>query len=114
MLNQQRASRNRRLVLSAGTRPAFLAKRSILRPQARHVASALVALVVIILLGGFILWIAGNHEYPLWECIYFALYTVSTVGYAELPHFANHPGIHLVVSALIVAGVGAIAFFSRH
>jgi voltage-gated potassium channel len=70
-----------------------------------------VALVIIVLLGGLALWLAGQHEYPLWECIYFALYTVSTVGYAELPHFGDHPGLHLVVGMLIVAGVGAIAFF---
>jgi voltage-gated potassium channel len=86
-------------------------RRRLARPQARHVVSALVALVVIVLLGGTGLWLAGGNEYPLWECLYFALYTVSTVGYAELPHFANHPGIHWVVGLLIVAGVGAIAFF---
>jgi voltage-gated potassium channel len=89
----------------------MLKGRQVLRPQARHVASALLALVVIVLLGGFVLWLVGANEYPLWECIYFALYTVSTVGYAELPHFGSHPGIHWVVGALIVAGVGAIAFF---
>ena len=80
-------------------------------PLARNVMRALLALIVIVLFGGVGIWIAGESEYPLWECIYFALYTVSTVGYAELPNFETHPGIHWVTGALIVAGVGAIAFF---
>jgi len=81
------------------------------RPFARNVMRALLALLVIVLLGGFGIWIAGEHEYSFWQCIYFAIYTVSTVGYAELPDFEVHPGIHWVTGALIVAGVGAIAFF---
>ena len=93
------------------TPPLRLAKRPAARPHARHVTSALAALFVIVLAGGFVLWLSGDHEYPLWQCIYFALYTVTTVGYAELPHFGNHAGIHLIVALLIISGVGAIAFF---
>ncbi len=90
---------------------AHRARHKLLRPLARNVVRALIALVIIVLLGGVGIWVAGEHEYPLWECIYFALYTVSTVGYAELPHFETHAGIHWVTGALIAAGVGAIAFF---
>ena len=72
---------------------------------------ALVALAIIVLLGGASLWLVGNHEYPLWECFYFSLYTVATVGYSDLPNLAAHPGAHVIVSLLIIAGVGAFAFF---
>jgi len=81
------------------------------RSHTRNVTRALFAMVSIVLVGGVALWLAGEHEYPLWECIYFSLYTVATVGYAELPNFAQHPGIHWVIVVLIVAGVGAISFF---
>lgn len=82
-----------------------------MRPQSRHVLYALVALVGIVLAGGLLLWLAGAGEYPLWECLYFSLYTVATVGYSELPHFERHAGAHVIVSVLIVTGVGAYAFF---
>ena len=85
--------------------------RRIVRPQARHVFYALVALLAIVLAGGLLLWRVGSGEYPLWQCLYFSLYTVATVGYGELPHFEQHRGAHSIVSVLIVTGVGAFAFF---
>lgn len=73
--------------------------------------SALALLGTVITIGGVVLWILGEGEYTLWQAIYFAIITVSTVGYGELPHFENHTGSRVVTGVLIIAGIGAIAFF---
>jgi voltage-gated potassium channel len=77
----------------------------------RRVGGALLLLVTLILSGGLLIWVLGEREYDLWETIYFAIITVSTVGYGELPHLHEHRGGQIVTALLILAGVGSIAFF---
>jgi voltage-gated potassium channel len=77
----------------------------------RRVGAALLLLVAVILTGGLLIWLLGEREYDLWETIYFAIITVSTVGYGELPHLNQHRGGQVVTAVLILSGVGAIAFF---
>jgi len=77
----------------------------------RRVLSALGLLVLIILLGGIALYYLGHGEYSLARSVYFAVITISTVGFAELPHLAAHPAARLVTGLMIIAGIGTIAFF---
>ncbi len=77
----------------------------------RRVGAALLLLVAIILSGGVAIWLLGGREYGLWETIYFAIITVSTVGYGELPHLHQHQGAQIVTALLILSGIGSIAFF---
>ncbi|HEY4159777.1 MAG TPA: potassium channel protein [Polyangiaceae bacterium] len=82
-----------------------------MRWEIRRVFYALVAFTVIVLTGGVGFWAFGAREYSLPDSIYFALSTAATVGFAELPHLARHPGLRVISGLLIVAGIGAIAFF---
>lgn len=43
-------------------------------------------MVGVVVGGGVSSWRLGNGDYGLGESVYFSLYTVATVGYAELPH----------------------------
>jgi voltage-gated potassium channel len=45
------------------------------------------------------------------DTIYFAIYTVSTVGFSELPRAHDYRGVRVVTGLLIMAGIGTIAFF---
>ena len=64
--------------------------------------------------GGFGLWLLTNERFTLWQTIYFALITVSTVGFAEPPELEHYPGAQALVAVIIVSGVGAIAFFESY
>lgn len=69
------------------------------------------ALSVIVVGGGVLFWSLIGGAYSLFDSIYFALITVSTVGYSELPRMDLHPPARLVVMGLIVIGVASVAFF---
>jgi voltage-gated potassium channel len=68
-------------------------------------------MAMIVIGGGITIWGLAEGEYGLFESIYFSLYTVATVGYGELPNMEAHGPIRVVNTMLIVAGIGAIAFF---
>jgi len=78
--------------------------------RARFVFSAAL-LTAIVVGGGTIFWLLVGDTYSFFDSIYFALITVSTVGYSELPRMELHPIARVVVMTMIVTGVGAVAFF---
>lgn len=61
--------------------------------------------------GGTIFWLFERASYSLFDSIYFALITVSTVGYAELPQMEHQRSARIVVMGMIVTGVAVVAFF---
>ncbi|MCH2108388.1 MAG: potassium channel protein [Polyangiaceae bacterium] len=63
------------------------------------------ALVVVVVGSGIALWITGGGEYSLFDAIFFALITVSTVGYGELPNMESHEGARAVAAITIVFGL---------
>lgn len=77
----------------------------------RRVLVALLVLACVTITGGVVLWFATGRVYAISDAIYFAVITVSTVGYGELPDMTAHHSARVVTSVLIVAGIGAIAFF---
>lgn len=78
--------------------------------RARFVFSALL-LTAVVVGGGAIFWSLEKANYSLFDSIYFALITVSTVGYSELPRMDLHPSARVVVMGLIVTGVAVVALF---
>lgn len=77
----------------------------------RRVLAALGIMACVVGAGGTTLWSLTDGKLPFWQCIYFALITVSTVGFGEPKELENYPGAHVVVAVMIVSGIGAIAFF---
>lgn len=65
-------------------------------------------LTIVVVGGGAVFWLF-QPRYSLFESIYFALITVSTVGYGELPQMDHHGRVLAI--GLIVAGVGVVSFF---
>jgi voltage-gated potassium channel len=68
-------------------------------------------LSALILASGLLFWRLSDGGYSLFDSIYFALITISTVGYSELPRMDLHPAARLVVMGMIVAGVASVALF---
>ena len=65
----------------------------------------------VVLGSGLLFWSLEGNAYSLFDSVYFALITVSTVGYSELPRMDLLPTARMVVMGMIVAGVAAVAFF---
>lgn len=77
----------------------------------RQIIAACVILSLTVFGGGFAFWWATNGELRLDEAIYFSLITVTTVGFGEPAVLSNYAGTKIIVSVLIIAGVGTVAFF---
>jgi voltage-gated potassium channel len=80
-------------------------------PAIRRVLSAVLLLLMVIFTGGVVVWLIGGGRWSLFETIYYAIYTVSTVGFSELPGTDSFAIVRVVTGVLILGGLGAIAFF---
>jgi hypothetical protein len=76
-------------MVSSGARPWCIIGLPVQKISVHHVLWALLLVVTILSLGGTALWLLGEGEWGLGESLYFALVTVATVGYGELPNLAN-------------------------
>jgi voltage-gated potassium channel len=85
--------------------------RPLVDPSIRRVLSAMALLNVVIVVGALVIWWIGGGDWSLLETIYFTVYTVSTVGFAELPRTEHHLWVRVATGLLILAGIGTIAFF---
>ncbi len=77
----------------------------------QRVLLALIILLAVVCTGGVLLWLITDGHFTISETIYFALITVSTVGFGEPPELSDYAGTRGVVAGLIVSGVVALAFF---
>ena len=68
-------------------------------------------LTFVVLGSGTLFWTMEGHTYSLFDSIYFALITISTVGYSELPRMDLLPLARVLVMGMIVMGVATVAFF---
>jgi voltage-gated potassium channel len=56
----------------------------------------------------------GGGTWTLGETLYFALITVSTVGYGEMHDVGNVPGARALTGVLILLGSGALVYFQSN
>lgn len=76
-----------------------------------RVGLALSALLTVVVVGGFAVWLTDIKRYSLAESLYFALYTVTTVGYGELPDFRHHVWARVAAAVLMVLGLIVVSIF---
>src|SRR5262249_23769802 len=82
-------------------------------PMFKRLAYAAMAFVVVILGGGIGYYLIGDGKWPLGDCLYMTVITVTTVGYAEVlqgmdvTHYAR-----LFTVVLLIFGTGSIVFFA--
>lgn len=80
----------------------------------RRILIASSLLLTVIVLGGLGYRLLGQGIWPLAESIYFAIITVSTVGYAELPEMDHVEGARLLTGILILVGSASLVFFQSN
>ncbi|MDW8246399.1 MAG: potassium channel protein [Sandaracinaceae bacterium] len=66
----------------------------------------------VLIVGSLGFWFIGQGDWLWWDCFYFTVITLSTVGFGEtLPHFDKYPHARLWTVVLIVAGSGTLVYF---
>jgi len=78
--------------------------------RVRFVSSVALLTLLVVGSGALFHYLVGG-AYTLFESIYFALITIATVGYSELPRMELHPIARVLVMFMIVGGVAAVALF---
>ncbi|HEY7954404.1 MAG: potassium channel family protein [Polyangia bacterium] len=76
---------------------------------------ATLALGAVFLLGTFGFWSLGEAYLPrnpwsLADCAFFTVTTITTVGFAELPHLARVPGARVFTVAVLLVGLGVALY----
>lgn len=76
----------------------------------RRLVIALLVLVTLVAAGAIGFYILGSGRWRFDECVYMTVITLSTVGFGELSQMHEVPGARPLTIALIVSGVGALAY----
>jgi voltage-gated potassium channel len=81
-----------------------------MNPAVRRLLYALGALLTLVTFGTVGYEILGHGRWSLGDCVYMTVITLSTVGFAELNDMARVPGARGLTVALIIGGVGTLAY----
>lgn len=76
----------------------------------RRLVVALLVLTALVAVGASGFWLLGHGRWRFDECVYMTVITLSTVGFGELSQMHEVPGARPLTIALIVSGVGALAY----
>lgn len=80
----------------------------------RRMLAALAALLVLASVGSTGYYLLGHGRWHFSECLYMAVITISTVGFAELSKMGEVPGARPLTVGIIVCGVGVLAYFQAN
>jgi voltage-gated potassium channel len=87
--------------------------RSLIVPVRRMLA-ALAALLLLAGVGSTGYYLLGHGRWSFGDCVYMAIITISTVGFAELSKMGEVPGARPLTVGIIICGVGVLAYFQAN
>ncbi|MGH7328168.1 MAG: potassium channel family protein, partial [Polyangiaceae bacterium] len=81
-----------------------------MHPHIRRLLIAIGLLSLLVLCGSVGYWTLGHGRWTFGDCVYMTVITLSTVGFGELGHMGEVHGARGLTIALIVCGIGALAY----
>ncbi|HEX7663323.1 MAG TPA: potassium channel family protein, partial [Polyangiaceae bacterium] len=81
-----------------------------MHPHIRRLLIALGMLSLLVLVGSTGYFVLGHGKWTYGDCLYMTVITLSTVGFAELGSMQDVPGARGLTIALIVSGIGTLAY----
>jgi voltage-gated potassium channel len=69
-----------------------------------------IILAAIILIGTIGYWLIGGGKYPLFDCLYMTVITITTIGYGEVIDLAGNIGGRVFTMFVAVSGIGVLAY----
>jgi voltage-gated potassium channel len=82
-----------------------------MQPGLRRILTASALLLAVIFAGGIGYLFLGHGTWSLADSVYFAIITVSTVGYAEMRELQTVHGARLLTALLILVGSASLVYF---
>ena len=81
-----------------------------MNPSVRRLLLSLGAFLSLVVIGTVGYFVLGHGRWTFSECVYMTVITISTVGFCELGHMREVPGARALTVALIISGVGVLAY----
>ena len=81
-----------------------------MHPHIRRLLIAIGLLSLLVLCGSTGDWTLGHGRWTFGDCVYMTVITLSTVGFGELSRMGDVHGARGLTVALIVSGIGALAY----
>src|SRR4030042_1523972 len=70
----------------------------------------IILLLGVIAIGSFGYWLIGGGKYPLFDCLYMTVITITTIGYGEVIDISGNIGARVFTMFGMVAGIGVLAY----
>lgn len=67
-------------------------------------------LVLVLLVGTFGYWFIGAGDYPVIDCLYMTVITISTIGYGEVIDVSGHPAGRVFTMFVAICGIGILTY----
>ncbi len=80
----------------------------------RRLLAAVGVFATLVAVGTTGYFVLGHGRWSLLDCAYMTVITISTVGFGELAHMGEVPGARALTVALIVGGVGVLAYMQSN
>ncbi|MBS1518079.1 MAG: potassium channel protein [Bacteroidetes bacterium] len=68
-------------------------------------------LIFILLTGTFGYWYLTGQKYPLFDCFYLTVITITTIGYSEVIDQGHYPNARILTIFIAFAGIGLLTYF---
>jgi voltage-gated potassium channel len=85
-----------------------------MRASARRLIAALAVFAILVCIGSTGYFVLGHGRWGIGDCAYMTVITISTVGVFELREMSDVPGARALTVALIVSGVGVLAYMQSN
>jgi voltage-gated potassium channel len=80
----------------------------------RRLLVAIAAFLALVAIGAVGYFVLGHGRWAFGECVYMTIITISTVGFGELSDMRHVPGARGLTVALILSGVGTLAYMQSN
>jgi voltage-gated potassium channel len=76
----------------------------------RRLIGAAAGLCIIVVLGALGYWLLSGQAYSLFDCVYMAFITITTIGFSEVIDVAALPGGRLLTMSIALTGIATVAY----
>ncbi len=91
-----------------------MTERRSLHPLVRRLLVAFGLFCMLVVIGSFALYVLGHGRWTFGECVYMSIISITTVGFGELSQMHEVAGARFTTAALIILGLGTIAYFQSN
>lgn len=80
----------------------------------KHIIWPACLLTIVLIIGTVGYWFIGEKQYPIFDCFYMTIITISTIGYGEIIDLSNNIHGRIFTILIAVSGIGILTYLVTH